>query len=127
RDLRRLARGDVENVEGTGVVGEADLLAVRRPLRLGVGAGAVDADLARRSLAVLVADVEQVLAAAVGEPGDRLPVGRPRRPALVRRGGVGQVAVVAFLARHGEDLAAELDGGARPRGGDRAAAALVLP
>ena len=74
---------------------------------------AAELDLLRLALAVCGASMQLVLAALVGEVGDRLAVRRPGRVALVDAGGVGQVARVALLGGDGDDLAAELDRGPR--------------
>ena len=57
----------------------------------------------------VVAHGEAVLAARVGEPRDLLPVGRPRGVAVVAAARLRQVARVAVLPRHRDDLPAELE------------------
>ncbi len=117
RDLLRDPALQVDPVEALRVVDVRDLLAVGRPDRRPVEAGPRDLEDARLAFAVLGGDVQRVLAGGVGEVGDLPAVRRPRGAALVRPGGARQIARVPFLARHGDDLAAELEH--RPRAGRR--------
>src|SRR5262249_16933822 len=86
-------------------------LAVRRPHGRLVEAGAAQRVGLRLALAVGRADVEPVLAALVGEVGDRVAVGRPGGGAVVGAGRVGEVARVGLLGGPGGEVAA---GAGRP-------------
>ena len=83
-DFHDLLRGDVDEVQRQGLVGERDLLPVRRPAERVAIAVPEIGQLLRRRGAGRVDRVEVVLAVAVGEEGDRRAVGRPRRVLFAR-------------------------------------------
>ena len=85
------------------------MLPVGAPLRGVVERGPAEVVLPPLLSPAPIADHQPVLAGAVAEPGDLLPVGRPDRAAIVRAGSSGQVASVAVLTRHGDDLAPRLE------------------
>src|SRR5690606_7923468 len=97
---------DVYPVDAQRVVEVGDPLRVWRPDGVAVEPFARDLDRARFSLAVLAPDVQLILSALVGEPGDRPAIRAPCRIAIVDAGGVRQVANVSLLAGDGDDLAA---------------------
>src|SRR5207245_1680744 len=72
------------------------------------GGGIAEGNLLYLAPALLVAEVELVLARLVGEIGDLFAVGRPGRIALGDGGSVGQVADLALLGRQRQDLAVSL-------------------
>ena len=110
RHLGETAARDVDDPQRQALVVERDLLAVRRPERLvEERRRGAESDAAGFAGAVLGRQVQRVLAGGVGQPirqpGDGLAVRGPGRVAVGRRRGVGQVADVALLRRHGEDVA----------------------
>ncbi len=58
---------------------------------------------------MLIRDHELVLATRIAEPRDGLPVRRPARRTLRRAWRAREIARVAFLGRHGEDLTARFE------------------
>src|SRR5207237_6901428 len=98
------------------LVGVCDLLRVGRPARRVEERGRLsEVYLARLAHARLIAKVQSVLARLVREVCYPLAVGRPGGVALDRAHGVRQVAHVALLRGHAQNLAARLEDGARAR------------
>ena len=110
--------GEVDDPDVEPLVGQRDPASVGGPARLVEEVPRTEVHDERRLEPRLVAHVEAVLARGVGEIGDPLPVGGPGRIALVRAGGARDVARRAALRRHGEDLAARGEEGARAGRGD---------
>ena len=105
-DLLALAAVRTDEPQIQGRVAEQEVLAVGRPVDL----DAVDigplGELLLLALAVGAAQVDLVLAAPIAQVSDLLAVGRPDCFAFVDAGGGGQIADVALLGGHGEDVAA---------------------
>ncbi len=128
-DARGLAGCDVERPDVEVDVGEQHVRAVGRPLQVVVerrprqvdGAGCVET--------FLVSDEQLILAGGVREPGDPRAVGRPGGRVIAGAGAFGEVAPVAVLGGHGEDLAARFDDGADAGGreGGEVRVEIVLP
>src|SRR5207244_13450165 len=98
-----------------------------RPLRIAIEAGAIEFDIATGAMSLLGRDAQRVLARFVSEPGNRLPIRRPDGKAIVRRGRLAEIAIIALLHRHGDDLAAVIDGGAGAARGEGATADVFRP
>ncbi len=111
--------GQVHVPEIEAFVRVGDLLGVGRPGgRIEERGRAPESDLLHLAQAVLVANVQRILAGFVREPGDGLPVRRPGGVAVGRGRGAGDVADVALLRGHGQDLPVRLEERALPRGRD---------
>src|SRR6185369_10488370 len=82
-----------------------------------IGGRIAELELPGLAVAVLLADVQLIFAAGVGEVGDRLAVRRPRGIALGGVVGAREVADVPLLEWHGEDVAARFEHG--PHAGRR--------
>ena len=63
--------------------------------------------------AVLLAQVQFVFTRFIGKVSDPFSIGRPRGIALLRAGGVCQVADVAMFDGDGQNFAVRLEDGAR--------------
>ncbi len=123
RHLREGAARDVDDPQRQPLVVERDLLAVGGPegiieeRRRGA-----ESDAAGFAGAVLRCQMQRVLAGGVGQPirqpGEGLAVRGPGRIAVGSRRGVGQVADVALLGWHGEDVATGGEDGALAAGRD---------
>ena len=112
-EARDLFRFQVDEADLEIGVAEQDLLAVGSPQRRVVEGVAVEVENTWRARAILLGNVQLVLAGSVGEVGDLFAVGRPRGRALRHAGGGGDVADVAFIARRGVDIAARFEDGPR--------------
>ena len=87
------------------LVGVADFLGVRRPRRRIIKSrGIAEIDFANRPEAALLADVQRVFSGLIGKIRNRFSIRRPRGIALHHGRGVGQIADVALLGRHGQNL-----------------------
>ena len=109
------ARREIDVEQRLRVVGEGDLLAVRRPQQAGVGPRTPELDPRDVALAVLGTHVQRVLARLVGEVREPRAVRRPARVALVRGRRVRHVPRVALLGGQRDDLAAEFHDEPRAR------------
>ena len=104
-DLDQLPVGEGQDEELAVLVREGEVRALGRPLR---GEGHALASLRHllRPAARLVHEPDLVLAAAVGDERDPLPVGRPAGQLVVNAGRGSEVARCALLDGQGEDVAA---------------------
>jgi hypothetical protein len=110
RDLLRPPRLHVEQEEVVGVVDAGDELLVRRPLQIAIEACAtLDRHMPRQDAAVDRPHVQLVLAARIGDPGNLSALRRPGRCAVVRAGGLGEIARLTLARGHDHDLAAILE------------------
>src|SRR5581483_6979810 len=112
-DLLRRSALQIGDVDAVRVVDIRNLLAIRRPHGRLVETGAAGLVVPAFAFAVLRRDDQFVFSRFVGEKGDRLAVGRPRRRSLVDPDAVRQVAGVAFLGGNRDDFAAEFEYRAR--------------
>ena len=117
-DEHRLPLVDVDGPEVEPLIRVGEPLGVGRPNGRVEERWIGERDRRLRCEAALVPEHEVVLATRVGEIGDALAVGRPRRVALRHARSGGEIAHVAFLGRHGEDVAARLDHRPRPGRGE---------
>jgi len=91
------------------LIGPEDFLAVGRPGQAILVRVGVLRDLPGRPAAVLGDQPDFILAGGVGDAGDPFAVGRPDGVALVYARRAGQIAGLAVLGRHGEDVASRAE------------------
>src|ERR1700689_2896292 len=97
----------------------SDLLAIGGPTRSEIEAGLfTEDDFLYFAQAALRGEMQGIFARFIGEIGDGLAVGRPGRIALHHRGGIGEVANVAFFRGYGQYFSARLENRARSGGRD---------
>ena len=106
---------ELDQVDGTGLVGDDDVLRIGCPRDARAEAGAVLGDLAGLALAVGRHGPELVLAGGIAEVGDGLAIGAPRRAALEDAVGAREVAWRAVLRRRRPDVTARDHGHALAR------------
>ena len=120
-DLRGLGGFQIHRPEIQVHVRKGDLLRVRRPNGVAVESGLfLNADALHFAPAILLFDVQIVLAGRVGEIGDGQAIGRPGRVTIHRAGAIRQIADIAFFGGHRQNLAAAFK--RRSRAGGRNAA-----
>ena len=114
-DLHRRGMVEVEVPEVEALVRIRDLLAIGRPQRTVEERRLAQGDRAGRFETFLIADEELILAGFVGEPRDRLAVGRPGRVAILDARTIGDVARVAVFGGYGQNVAVRFEHRALPR------------
>ena len=113
-----LAAVEIHDPEVQALVGVGDPLAVRRPGDAVVERRAAQGQGPRFAEAVLIGDDQLILPVRVGQVGHVGAVGGPRGVAVVHAHRTREVAHVAVLGGHGEDLAAGPEHRTHARGRD---------
>ena len=107
-DFGGLPRRDIHNPQIQMIVGEHQVLSVRRPFEAGEVTRRRKRDDAGSSESILITNHQLVLAARIGEPRDSRTVRRPSRIAIMRPGTAREIAHIPLLRGYREDVAARL-------------------
>ena len=106
RHLDHLARLDIDDDQPAVLVARGEMRPRRRPIGGVAHPLSAAGELLRLTRAVLLHQVDLVLAAGVRNVGDPAAVGRPARPLVVRGRAAGQITHRPMLDGHGEDVPA---------------------